>query len=135
MQEDEFYAHVQEVSHLETTDRAQAASEAVLATLGEALTGGEAEDVAAQLPGELARILEDADHDGTGCERDEFMNRVREHVRDRDIEADDAERFTEAVTDVIAVTLTNDEVEDLNGQLDAEIQPLFENVDVDPEWA
>ncbi|MDQ2050020.1 DUF2267 domain-containing protein [Natronolimnohabitans sp. A-GB9] len=61
IQENEFYSLVQEAGHLESMDRTQTASEAVLATLGETLTGGEAEDVAAQLPGELARILEGED--------------------------------------------------------------------------
>lgn len=133
MQEPEFYALVQEAGHLESTDHAQAASEAVLATLGEALTGGEAEDVAAQLPDELARILEDADHDGAGYGREEFVDRVGEHLRDADVESDDAEQFADAVTDAVAAALTEGEVQNLKGQLDEELQPLFEDVTVDPE--
>lgn len=133
MQESEFYSLVQEAGHLESMDRTQAASEAVLATLGETLTGGEAEDVAAQLPNELARILEDADHDGAGYGREAFIDRVGEHLRGTDVEADDAEVFTEAVTDAVVGALTEGEVENLKGQLDGELQPFFEDVTVDPD--
>ncbi len=133
MQENEFYSLVQEGGHLESMDSAQAASEAVLATLGETLTGGQAEDVAAQLPDGLASILEDAGHDGAGYDRDQFVDRVGEHLRETDVEGDDAEQFAEAVTDAVAAALTDGEVENLKGQLDEELQPLFEDVTVDPE--
>ena len=133
MQENEFYSLVQEAGHLESMDHAQAASEAVLGTLGETLTAGEAEDVAAQLPDDLARIMEDADHDGAGYGREEFVERVGEHLRDTDVEPEDAEQFAEAVTDAVAAALTEGEVEDLKGQLDEDLQPLFEDVTVDPE--
>ncbi|NUB90781.1 DUF2267 domain-containing protein [Haloterrigena sp. SYSU A121-1] len=133
MQENEFYSLVQEAGHLESMDRAQAASEAVLATLGETLTGGEAEDVAAQLPDELARILEDADHDGAGYDRGAFVDRVGEHLRDTDVEPDDAEQFAEAVTDAVAAALTDGEIQNLKSQLDDDLHPLFEDVTVDPD--
>ncbi|NKE34370.1 DUF2267 domain-containing protein [Natronococcus sp. JC468] len=132
MQENEFYRLVQEASHLETIDRAQVATEAVLKTLGEAVTGGEAEDVAAQLPSELASIVEDADHDGTGYDREEFVERVSEHLQGTDVEDADAEQFADGVTDAIAATLTQGELQDLKAQLDGDLHPLFEGVAVDP---
>ncbi|WP_306056265.1 DUF2267 domain-containing protein [Natronococcus wangiae] len=133
MQEDEFYNLVQETSHLDTIDRAQVASEAVLESLGEALTGGEAEDVASQLPPELAGVIEDADHDGAGYDRGEFVERVGEHLRGTGVEPDDAEQYTDGVTDAIAVALTEGELEDLKAQLDDDLHPLFEDVTVDQE--
>lgn len=132
MQENEFYRLVQEASHLETIDRAQVATEAVLETLGEAVTGGEAEDVAAQLPSELASVVEDADHDGTGYDREEFVERVSEHLQGTDVEDADAEQFADGVTDAIAATLTQGELQDLKAQLDGDLHPLFEGVAVDP---
>lgn len=133
MQNDEFYALVQEAGHLDTTDRARVASEAVFATLGETLTGGEAEDVAAQLPGELAGIVQDADHDGAGYDREEFVERISEQLRGTDIEPDDAERYADAVTDAIAVTLSEGELQDLKSQLNDGLHPLFEGVTIDRE--
>lgn len=133
MQEDEFYKLVQETSHLDTIDRAQVASEAVLETFGETLTGGEAEDVASQLPPELAGVIQDADHDGAGYGRDEFFDRVGERLQGSDVESDDAEQYADGVTDAITVALTEGELEDLKSQLDGELHPLFEDVAVDQE--
>ncbi|MDG5817782.1 DUF2267 domain-containing protein [Natronococcus sp. A-GB7] len=133
MRENEFYKLVQEASHLETIDHARIASEAVLETLGETLTGGEVEDVAAQLPSELASIVEDADHDGTGYDREAFVDRVGDRLQGTDVEDGDAEQFADGVTDAIAATLTQDELQDLKAQLDDDLHPLFEGVTVDPE--
>ncbi|WP_293027253.1 DUF2267 domain-containing protein [Natronococcus sp.] len=133
MQEDEFYKLVQEASHLETIDRARIASEAVLETLGETVTGGEAEDVAAQFPSKLASIVEDADHDGAGYDRETFVERVADHLQGTEVEGDDAEQFADGVTDAIAATLTQGELQDLKAQLDGDLHPLFEGVTVDPE--
>jgi uncharacterized protein (DUF2267 family) len=133
MQENEFYKLVQEASHLETIDRARVASEAVLETLGETLTGGEAEDVAAQLPSELASLVEDADHDGAGYDREAFVERVGDHLQGTDVEDGDAEQFADGVTDAMAATLTQGELRDVKAQLDDDLHPLFEGVTVDPE--
>ncbi len=133
MQENEFIGLVQEAGHLETVDRAQVATEAVLETLGESLTGGEAEDMAAQLPDELAGIVEHADHDAAGYDAHQFIDRVREQLRGTDIEPDDAERYADAVTDALAVVLTEGELQDLKAQLDDDLHPLFEGIIIDRE--
>ncbi|GAB3667534.1 DUF2267 domain-containing protein [Halopiger thermotolerans] len=133
MQEDEFYGLVQQAGHLESMDRTRAATEAVLETLGETMTGGEAGDVASQLPAELAGIVEDADHDGAGYDRDEFVERVGEHLRETDLESDDAEQYADAVTDALAVALTEGELRDLKSQLDDALHPMFEGVTIDRE--
>lgn len=133
----EFYSLVQEASHADTTDGAKLASEAVLETLGETLTAGEAQDVARQLPGELATHLETADHDGAGYDRGAFVDRVGERLRaresDLEFDSDDAERYTQGVTDALAATLTQGELQDLKAQLSGDIDPLFEGVDLDQE--
>ncbi|WP_229380206.1 DUF2267 domain-containing protein [Haloterrigena salifodinae] len=81
------------------------------------------------MPDELARILEDADHDGAGYDRGAFVDRVGEHLRDTDV----AEQFAEAVTDAVAAALTECEVRDVKSQLDDELHPLFEDVTVHPD--
>lgn len=128
MQENGFYQLVQEASHLETIDRARVATEAVLETLGETVTGGEAEDVANRLPDDLAGLLERADHDGAGYDREAFVDRVADRLRESDLEPDDAERYTDGVTDALAAALTRGELEDLKGQLDDELVDLFEGI-------
>ena len=133
MQENEFYGLVQQAGHLDTMDRTQAATEAVLTTLGETLTGGEAEDVAGQLPTELGSVIEDANHDGAGYDRDDFVDRIGERLRDTDLESDDAERYADAVTDAVAAALTEGELQDLKAQLREDLHPFFENVTVDAE--
>ena len=131
MQDDEFYSLVQQASHLESTERTRVVTEAVLETLGETLTGGEAEDVAAQLPTGLAAVLEDTAHDGTGYDREAFEARVGEHLRDTDASADDVDRYVDAVTDALAVTVSDGELEKLKSQLSGGLQPLFEDVTLD----
>jgi len=133
MQADKFYGLVQEAGHLDTTDRARAATEAVLETLGETLTGGEAEDVAAQFPDDLAATVGGADHDGAGYDRSEFVERIGEQLRGTDVEPDDAGGYADAVTDALAVALTDGELRDLRAQLDDEIDPPFEGVTIDRE--
>ncbi|GAB7018545.1 DUF2267 domain-containing protein [Halostagnicola bangensis] len=133
MQNSEFYQLVLEASHIETIDRAEVATDAVLETLGETLTAGEAKDVATQLPDELAGVIEDADHDGSGYDRNAFVNRVGERLQNTDLEPNDAERYADGVTDALTATLTKGELENLKAQLDAELDPLFEGVDVNAE--
>ena len=70
MQGDEFHRLVQGDYPADSADQARTATHAVLETLAETVTGGESEDVAAQLPGELAEILEHADHDGAEYDRE-----------------------------------------------------------------
>ena len=131
MQENEFYTLVQQASHADTVERAQVAIEAVLETLGETVSGGQAEDVAAQLPGELAGVLEHADHDGAGYDYDDFTARVGEHLRGTDLEPADAERYVEGVTAALTAAVTDGELRNLKAQLEADVASLFEGVDLD----
>ncbi|WP_254766947.1 DUF2267 domain-containing protein [Salinilacihabitans rarus] len=130
MQETEFYALVRRHGHVDGDDRAQAASEAVLGTLGETVSGGQAEDVAARLPDDLAGTIEHADHDAAGYDRAAFVDRVAERLRGTDLEPDDAERYADAVTDALTATLTEGELRNLKAQLTDDVRPFFENVDV-----
>lgn len=131
MQENEFYELVKQGSHADTIDRASVASEAVLETLGETLSGGEAEDVASQLPDDLAGVLENADHDGTGYDREESTQRVGEHLRGTDLEAEDTERYATGVAAALAETLTEGELRNPKAQLDDDLRRLFEGTDLD----
>lgn len=130
MQTDEFYETVEEHSPADSSERAAVVTEAVLETLGETLTGGEAEDVATQLPDEVASHLEHAAHDGSGYDREEFLSRVGEHLRGTELESEsetaDLEGYTQGVIDAIAAGLTESELQDVKAQLREDVRPLFD---------
>lgn len=128
MDENEFYGRVQERGQLTSTDEAQVATEAVLETLGETLTGGEAEDVARQLPTAFQDAIGRSDHDGAGYDRDAFVNAVGERLRGTDLDQSNADAHAQAVTDAVAASLTDGELDDLTAQLNDDLVPLFENV-------
>ena len=135
MQEDEFYTLVQQGCPVDSTDQARTATHAVLETLAETVTGGEAEDVAAQLPDELAEVLDHADHDGAEHDRESFVSRVGDRLHSTDLDPAEAERYADAVTDALAESLTRGELEDLTAQLGGGLDPLFQDVDVDRDRA
>src|SRR5438105_14754046 len=58
MKYDEFISQVQQRARLNSREEAERAAYATLQTLGERLVGGEAKDLASQLPPELATYLE-----------------------------------------------------------------------------
>lgn len=60
---------------------------------------------------------------------------MSEQLRGTDVEADDAEQYADAVTDALAVALTDGELQDLKSQLDDGLDPLFEGVTIDRENA
>jgi uncharacterized protein (DUF2267 family) len=77
MKYDEFMSQVQQRTKLSTHEEAERATRATLETLGERLAGGEAKDLAAQLPREIAEYLQ---HSYAGIREsfslDEFFWRV-----------------------------------------------------------
>ncbi len=79
MKYDEFVAQVQRRADLKTKDEAVQAIQATLETLGERLTGGEAKDLAAQLPPEIATYLQQPlAGSGVPFTLDDFFMRVAE---------------------------------------------------------
>lgn|GEM_PF-4175483 len=66
MKYNEFIAQVQRRANLDTQDEAELAAGAVFVTLAERLAGGEAKDLALQLPPELAIYLQQP-FAGAGC--------------------------------------------------------------------
>src|SRR5947209_11217991 len=73
MKYDEFISQVQHRAKLNSREDAVRASSATLETLGERLAGGEAKDLASQLPQELALYLERAH---TGIQQDRKSTRL-----------------------------------------------------------
>jgi uncharacterized protein (DUF2267 family) len=115
-----FITTVEQKAGLARAD-AERAARATLETLAERLSAGEARDLAAQLPPELAPWL--ATH--TGAEPfdvDEFMRRVAAREA-ADVGA--AERHARAVFDALGRTVSRDEVADMAAELPKDFEPLI----------
>jgi uncharacterized protein (DUF2267 family) len=115
-------------------DVAERAVRAVLTTLGERIERGEARDLAARLPPELAPWIA-AGPRGEGFRADEFLRRVAERMA-----ADEgtAEHVTRAVFTALLQAVGPAEWDDLEAQLPSDLAPLLPRrqgrlvVDADP---
>jgi uncharacterized protein (DUF2267 family) len=122
MDYNEFIGKVHNRAELASTEEAVKAIRATLHTLGERVTEGEAQDLAAQLPEELGVYLNMAEK----TERfalDEFLDRVAEREGiDRPVSVYHAR----VVMDVLMDAVTAGEAEDVLAQLPDSFRPLFE---------
>lgn len=123
MQYQEFVERVESRITPAQTAAAELAIASTLATLGERITGGEAEDIAAQLPEELKGPLYDRETgDAQEFSLDEFYERV---ARREDVSVKEATEHVAAVMRVLREALSGGEVEDVISQLPAEFEPLL----------
>jgi uncharacterized protein (DUF2267 family) len=86
MNHDEYLGELQHRAELPSQGEADRVARAVLTTLGERLTDGEADDLAAQLPREIDRYLEEADS-GQQFAFSEFTDRVADRAETEQSEA------------------------------------------------
>lgn len=101
---------------------AERAARAVLDTLGERLTLGEARRVAAHLSAESAWLIDSEDVEADEFGPEEFLDRVA----DREGLAEDVAReHTEAVFAALAAVLPREELHDLQEQLGPDYHRLF----------
>ena len=121
MQRDEFVKRVAEIGELGSREEAEGAIKATLATLGERLAGNEPNNLAAQIPGDLAEPLQ-----GEGGREDfplaEFYRRVAEK---EGVDESQAIRHARAVALVLQEAITTGEMDDVRGQLKPEYKELF----------
>lgn len=103
-------------------DEAERATRATLRTIGERITRGEADDLAAQLPPEAAPYLEATERGAERFDLDEFLRRVAERAG---VEAEDSERLASAVFLALGRALTREEMDDLAAQLPRDIRRLL----------
>ncbi|MEB3371387.1 DUF2267 domain-containing protein [Saccharopolyspora mangrovi] len=76
MRYDEFIANVRRLGEYESTERAEQVTQRVLGVLGARITADEAEDLAAQLPGDLAGALRSEGRSMPNLSPDEFAGAV-----------------------------------------------------------
>ncbi len=123
MKYDEFVGQVQHRAQLGSSGDAVGAIRATLQTLGERLFGGEAADLAAQLPREIGVYLELGGKKET-FSIDEFFRRVTER---EGVDRPDAVYHARVVMEVIGEAVTKGEMDDVRAQLPDEYDPLFES--------
>ncbi len=125
MKHDEFIGQVQHRARLSSRGAAERATRATLETLAERLAGGEAKDLAAQLPLEIAEHLRGQwSALGERFSLDEFFRRVslREGV-----DLSDAVFHARAVIEVLSEAVSQGEMDDVRAQLPTEFDRLFES--------
>jgi uncharacterized protein (DUF2267 family) len=106
----------------ETQHAAENAITAVLQTLSECLSRGEANDLAAQLPEELQPALQHSAEDAERFSLEEFYRRV---VEREGVDSDTARNDASAVMQVLGMTVTHGELDKVMAQLPAEVNVLF----------
>jgi uncharacterized protein (DUF2267 family) len=104
-------------------DQAERAVSATLETLGERISGGEAHDLAEQLPPELQRLVDRHDDDGARpLSAEEFFQRVQVREKVPIMEAQDHVR---AVFVALRQTVDPEEIADLASELPRELEMLL----------
>ncbi len=116
---DQFLTIVQRKAGI-SGERAEAAARATLETLAERLSAGEARDIAAQLPPELAPYLPPRG-DAEGFDVEEFLRRVAER---EGVRVPTAEEHARAVFAALRRVVDPDEIEDLAAELPKDFAPL-----------
>ena len=123
MRYDEFLGHVQHRARLGSRGEAERATRATLETLAERLVGGEAHDLASQLPPELARSLQSPDAGiGAKLTLEEFFELVSER---EGVELEEATLHARVVIGVLTEAVSMGEIKDVRVQLPAAFAQLF----------
>jgi uncharacterized protein (DUF2267 family) len=116
----QFVATVEDAAGLER-ESAERAIQATLSTLGERIDRGEASQLAAQLPPEVAPWIATADG-AHGFDLDEFLRRVAER---EGTDVSTAERHAYAVFAALGQAVSPDELADLAAELPRSYAPLL----------
>ena len=124
MKYDEFIAQVQRRTDLGSHDEADRAVRATLETLTERLAGGEAKDLASQLPPEIAIYLEQP---LAGASEDYSLDEFFQRLSEREgVALPDATFHARVVCGLVSEVVTMGEIENVRAQLPAEFRQLFE---------
>jgi uncharacterized protein (DUF2267 family) len=120
---DEFIGQVRHRAGLGSHAEAERATRATLETLAERLAGGEAHDLAAQLPPELAHFLQPPD---AGIAAKLTLNEFFELVSEREgVDLPEATFHARVVIGVLTEAVSMGEIQDVRVQLPAAFAQLF----------
>lgn len=123
MQYHEFMGEVQNRARLGSTAEAVRATRATLEVLGQRLFGGEADELAAQLPAEIQNYLTDGE-ESQAFGLDEFFERVS---KNEGVDLPDAAHHARAVLSVVQDAVSHGQIKNVRAQLPEEYDPLFES--------
>lgn len=124
MRHDEFLKTVSEKGGPSDREQADQLVKVVLEDLGKRLKGGEASDLAAQLPEELKAPLTSQSETETLDDVDDFLRRVAGQLGE-DLGTEDALPQVRAVFSTLADSVSEGEIKDLRSQLPTGFAPLF----------
>lgn len=114
---------VQDHGNFESRREALRAAEATLETLGERLSKGEAQDVARYLPDQAAEwLVPDTPARALDYSFDEFVEKVASR---EEASVDAAIEDADAVTDVVAAMVGEEELRQMESQLPETYEPMF----------
>jgi uncharacterized protein (DUF2267 family) len=116
----EFLALVEREADLAPPDAARAV-EATLETLGERISGGESDDIAAELPAPLRHLVR-SEGNAEAFDLDEFLRRVAER---ESTDVASAKRHVRVVFAALARTVSVAEMSDMASELPKEFEPLL----------
>jgi uncharacterized protein (DUF2267 family) len=102
-------------------DKAEEVARATLQTLADRITGGEADDLAAQLPTPLKDVLIKPQQDAERFDVDEFIRRVSERAH---VDPDTARKGAMATLATVREAVTPGEFDDVTAQLPKEYREL-----------
>jgi uncharacterized protein (DUF2267 family) len=120
MKQDEFMTKVGQRADV-SLETADALTAATLQALAERISGGEAKDLAAQLPAELKPHLTGADEPAQRFGAEEFVRRVAERAA---TDPDRARTGVRAVFTTIRESVTSGEIDDITAQLPKDFAEL-----------
>ena len=125
-QYDEFIAQVGHHGGPSDRTQADAVTRTVLTDLGKRLQADEANDLAAQLPGELSESLTvHSDAVQTTDDVDDFVRRVTKNLGDG-VEPDQVRRYIQGVLRTLRSAVSDGQITHLRAQLPAGYGALFE---------
>ncbi len=122
MQYEEFVGKVEERIQSPRPGEAEQAVISTFETLGERISGGEASDIAEQLPEELAKPLRRASGNAEGFGLDAFFGRVAEK---EGTDVGEATEHASAVMAVLGQAITDGELQHVRAQLPEEFYSLL----------
>lgn len=124
MQQTEFIETIRERADLDSNEEAETVTVATLHALGTRVSEGQLEDVAEQLPDELAGVFSVETEQATDLTVDEFLKRVENEENDTGIEGN-TEEHVRAVLSTFERIVDESEWRGVRSQLPDEYDRLF----------
>ena len=123
MRYEEFIAEVRRLGEYDSAQRAEEVADRVLAVLGARLSGGEARDLASQLPGTLQDSLQAADERVPALSSEDFIAEVATRLEGASTET--ARWDASAVLTAVASAIDGGQLNHVISQLPTGYAPLF----------